>query len=76
MEQDERQVQIGAGDITLLMPHAPVSLYWQESSKQISLLLPRTLLEQYFPHQNLSAQKDWTLTYPWCNSVIACYRRA
>ncbi len=24
MEQDERQVQIGAGDITLLMPHAPV----------------------------------------------------
>lgn len=29
----------------------PCSLYWQESSKQISLLLPRTLLEQYFPHQ-------------------------
>lgn len=76
MEQDERQVQIGAGDITLLDASRPCSLYWQESSKQISLLLPRTLLEQYFPHQNLSAQKDWTLTYPWCNSVIACYRRA
>ena len=51
MEQDERQVQIGAGDITLLDGSRPCSLYWQESSKQISLLLPRTLLEQYFPHQ-------------------------
>lgn len=51
MEQDERQVQIGAGDITLLDASRPCSLYWQESSKQISLLLPRTLLEQYFPHQ-------------------------
>ncbi|EOX7821238.1 transcriptional regulator FeaR, partial [Shigella sonnei] len=48
---DERQVQIGAGDITLLDASRPCSLYWQESSKQISLLLPRTLLEQYFPHQ-------------------------
>lgn len=51
MEQDERQVQIGAGDISLLDASRPCSLYWQESSKQISLLLPRTLLEQYFPHQ-------------------------
>ncbi len=38
MEQDERQVQIGAGDITLLDASRPCSLYWQESSKQISLL--------------------------------------
>lgn len=76
MEQDERQVQISAGDITLLDASRPCSLYWQESSKQISLLLPRTLLEQYFPHQNLSAQRDWLLTYLWCNSVIACCRRA
>ncbi len=35
MEQDERQVQIGAGDITLLDASRPCSLYWQESSKQI-----------------------------------------
>ncbi|MGC6744356.1 hypothetical protein ACP0HM_04505 [Escherichia coli] len=29
MEQDERQVQIGAGDITLLDASRPCSLYWQ-----------------------------------------------
>ena len=28
MEQDERQVQIGAGDITLLDASRPCSLYW------------------------------------------------
>lgn len=33
MEQDERQVQISAGDITLLDASRPCSLYWQESSK-------------------------------------------
>ncbi len=77
MEQDERQVQIGAGDITLLDGSRPCSLYWQESSKQISLDFCHALCwNNIFPIKNLSAQKDWTLTYPWCNSVIACYRRA
>ena len=57
MEQDERQVQIGAGDITLLDASRPCSLYWQESSKQISLLLPRTLLEQSFPSKTCLRRK-------------------
>lgn len=48
MEQDERQVQIGAGDITLLDALRFCLLYWQEFFKQILLLLLRTLLEQYF----------------------------
>ncbi|MEO3988834.1 transcriptional regulator FeaR [Pseudocitrobacter cyperus] len=53
MEQDARQVVIGAGDMTLIDASRPCSLYWQQDSRQISLLLPRTLLEQHFPHQKI-----------------------
>lgn len=53
MEQDERQVVIGAGDISLIDASRPCSLYWEQDSRQISLLLPRTLLEQHFPHQKI-----------------------
>ncbi|MBB1199399.1 transcriptional regulator FeaR [Enterobacteriaceae bacterium 89] len=46
MEQNDRQTEIHAGDITLIDASRPCSFYWQDKSRQISLLLPRTLLEQ------------------------------
>lgn len=45
VEQDEHQIVIGAGDITLIDASRPSTLYWQERSRQVSLLLPRHLLE-------------------------------
>lgn len=46
MEQNERQTELLPGDITLIDASRPCSFFWQEKSRQISLLLPRTLLEQ------------------------------
>lgn len=53
MEQDDRQVVIGAGDITLIDASRPCTLNWAQPSRQISLLLPRTLLEQHFQYQKI-----------------------
>lgn len=46
LEQDERQTVIDPGDITLIDASRPCSIYWQQSSRQVSLLLPRQMLEQ------------------------------
>ncbi|MRS13286.1 transcriptional regulator FeaR [Enterobacteriaceae bacterium RIT691] len=46
MEQNARQTELLPGDITLIDASRPCSFFWQEKSRQISLLLPRTLLEQ------------------------------
>ncbi|KNC91918.1 transcriptional regulator FeaR [Trabulsiella odontotermitis] len=45
MEQDNRQVILDAGDITLIDAARPCSFYWQQTSRQVSLLLPRQKLE-------------------------------
>ena len=45
MEQDNRQVILEAGDITLIDAARPCSFYWQQTSRQVSLLLPRQKLE-------------------------------
>ncbi|KNC95569.1 transcriptional regulator FeaR [Trabulsiella odontotermitis] len=45
MEQDNRQVILDAGDITLIDAAHPCSFYWQQTSRQVSLLLPRQKLE-------------------------------
>jgi AraC family transcriptional activator of tynA and feaB len=58
LEQDDRQITLAAGDITLIDASRPCSIYWQEKSRQISLLLPRQILEQHFRFQEVScAQK-------------------
>jgi len=46
IEQNNRQTVIQPGDITLIDASRPCSLVWQQPSRQISLLLPRSLLEQ------------------------------
>ncbi len=76
MEQDERQVQIGAGILRYSMPHAPVRFTGRSLLNRFHYFYHALCWNNIFPIKNLSAQKDWTLTYPWCNSVIACYRRA
>lgn len=54
MEQNDRQTLIEAGDITLIDASRPCSFFWQEKSRQISLLLPRQILEQHFRFQEVS----------------------
>lgn len=46
IEQDERQVRLQSGDMTLIDASRPCSLLWQQTSRQVSLLLPRQLLEK------------------------------
>ena len=46
IEQNARQTIIQPGDITLVDASRPCSIVWQQPSRQISLLLPRSLLEQ------------------------------
>lgn len=41
IEQDDRQVTLAAGDITLIDAARPCSIVWQQTSRQASLLLPR-----------------------------------
>ncbi len=58
------------------MPHAPVRFTGRSLLNRFHYFCHALCWNNIFPIKNLSAQKDWTLTYPWCNSVIACYRRA
>ena len=46
IEQDGRQAMLESGDITLIDASRPCSIIWQQTSRQASLLLPRSLLEQ------------------------------
>lgn len=46
VEQNDRQSVLEAGDITLIDASRPCSIYWPERSRQISLLLPRQIVEQ------------------------------
>ncbi|MFB4109793.1 AraC-like ligand-binding domain-containing protein, partial [Klebsiella pneumoniae] len=41
LEQDDRQVTLAPGDITLIDAARPCSIVWQQTSRQASLLLPR-----------------------------------
>lgn len=45
IEQDDRQVKLEPGDMTLIDASRPCSILWQQTSRQVSLLLPRQLLE-------------------------------
>ena len=45
IEQDDRQVKLQTGDMTLIDASRPCSILWQQTSRQVSLLLPRQLLE-------------------------------
>ncbi|MGL5385757.1 MAG: transcriptional regulator FeaR [Serratia sp. (in: enterobacteria)] len=46
MEQGDQQTVLSAGDITLIDAAQPSSFTYQQGSRQLSLLLPRSYLEQ------------------------------
>ncbi len=54
IEQDERQVLLEAGDITLIDASRPCSIFWRHTSQQASLLLPRQLLESQLRGSGIS----------------------
>ena len=53
IEQDDQRAMLKAGDITLIDASRPCSIYWQERSRQISLLLPRQIIEQHARFQEV-----------------------
>ena len=53
LEQDDKQIVIDAGDITLIDASRPCSIYWHDKSRQISLLLPRQILAVSYTHLTL-----------------------
>lgn len=54
IEQDDRQVKLQTGDMTLIDASRPCSILWQQTSRQISLLLPRQLLENQLRGSGIS----------------------
>ena len=54
IEQDGRQAMLESGDITLIDASRPCSIIWQQTSRQASLLLPRSLLEQQLRGSEIS----------------------
>ena len=54
IEQDDRQVQLETGDMTLIDASRPCSILWQQTSRQVSLLLPRQLLENQLRGSGIS----------------------
>lgn len=64
IEQDERQVVLEAGDITLIDASRPCSIFWQHTSKQASLLLPRQLVESQLHGNDISIATRLNKTLP------------
>lgn len=64
IEQDERQVVLEAGDITLIDASRPCSIFWQHTSKQASLLLPRQLVESQLHGSDISIATRLNKTLP------------
>ncbi|WP_431223540.1 transcriptional regulator FeaR [Serratia sp. L9] len=53
MEQGENQATLSAGDITFIDASKPCSFTYQQSSRQLSLVLPRSYLEQHLRFADL-----------------------
>jgi len=64
LEQDDKQIVIDAGDITLIDASRPCSIYWHDKSRQMSLLLPRQILEQQCRFQEVSCAHKLSRTLP------------
>ncbi|MBM3072324.1 transcriptional regulator FeaR [Enterobacter sp. RHBSTW-00994] len=54
IEQDDRRSVLKTGDITLIDASRPCSISWQDKSRQISLLVPRQIIEQQCRFQEVS----------------------
>lgn len=64
IEQDGRQAMLEIGDITLIDASRPCSIIWQQTSRQASLLLPRSLLEQQLLGSEISIATRLAKTLP------------
>ncbi|HDS9357700.1 TPA: transcriptional regulator FeaR [Enterobacter cancerogenus] len=64
IEQDGRRSLLKAGDITLLDASRPCSIIWQQKSRQISLLVPRQIIEQHCRFQEISCAQPLSRALP------------
>ena len=64
IEQDDRRAVLRTGDITLIDASRPCSINWQEKSRQISLLVPRQIIEQQCRFQEISCATALSRTLP------------
>lgn len=64
IEQDGRRSRLKTGDITLLDASRPCSIYWQDKSRQISLLVPRQIIEQQCRFQEVSCALTLSRSLP------------
>ncbi|MFP2201486.1 transcriptional regulator FeaR [Enterobacter ludwigii] len=64
IEQDDRRAVLKTGDITLLDASRPCSIAWHEKSRQISLLVPRQIIEQQCRFQEVSCALTLSRTLP------------
>lgn len=54
LEQGDRQAPLHKGDITLMDASRPFSVELGEQSRQISMILPRPVVERHLPHQRVA----------------------
>lgn len=73
LEQDDRQVTLAAGDITLIDAARPCSIVWQQTSRQASLLLPR---QRWRPQGTSLPPAGWTNLCQWSSSASDCCWKA
>ncbi|EPT0359019.1 transcriptional regulator FeaR [Enterobacter cloacae subsp. cloacae] len=64
IEQDDRCSILNAGDITLIDASRPCSINWQQKSRQISLLVPRQIIEQQCRFQEVSCALTLSRSLP------------
>ncbi|MEG4679003.1 transcriptional regulator FeaR [Enterobacter cloacae] len=64
IEQDDRRSILNAGDITLIDASRPCSINWQQKSRQISLLVPRQIIEQQCRFQEVSCALTLSRSLP------------
>ncbi|MEG2565293.1 MAG: transcriptional regulator FeaR [Acinetobacter sp.] len=64
IEQDDQRTILETGDITLLDASRPCAINWQDKSRQISLLLPRQILEQQCRFQEVGCAIKLSHTLP------------
>ncbi|WP_276853300.1 transcriptional regulator FeaR [Enterobacter oligotrophicus] len=64
IEQDDRRAILKTGDITLLDASRPCSISWHDKSRQISLLLPRQIVEQQYRFQEVHCALPLPRTLP------------
>ena len=64
LEQDDRRSLLKTGEITLIDASRPCSITWHEKSRQISLLLPRQIIEQQCRFQEVSCAVTLSRSLP------------